>query len=134
MPIVNLDHPGANFEPKLTLAVTADRIIAGTNPQIAIKEHIDEWNRHFDAGIYEDEPALTGIAHLDAWLAGAAHYEAFMLDQEPPPWVDTPVRFLKEPYFVGGRNMQALALVETPFAFRMRMVFTGQSTIKAPQK
>ena len=58
--------------PNLTLKITAQRIIGGTDPQFAIKEHIDEWNRSFDAILYAEEPPLTGIAHVDAWLAGAA--------------------------------------------------------------
>ena len=57
---------------RLTLKTTARRIIAGTNLQFAVKEHIDEWNRSFDPILYVEEPPLTGIAHVDAWLAGAA--------------------------------------------------------------
>lgn len=115
---------------RLTLEVTAQRIINGTQPVIAIKEHIDEWNRSLDAHIYASEPPLTGVAHLDAWLAGAAEYEAFMIDQECPPWAKLPCRFLSEPFVISGRNSQSIALVETPFAFRRRLVFSGKTFIR----
>lgn len=117
---------------KLTLKQTALRIISGTQSQVAIKEHIDAWNKSFDTGLYADEPPLTGQPHLDAWLAGAAHYEAFLIDEEPPAWVNAPARFLTDPFFSGGQNSRAIALVETPFPFRMRMVFSGKSFIKSP--
>lgn len=117
--------------PNLTLAITAQRIINGTNPQFAIKEHIDEWNRTFDPALYADEPSLTGILHVDAWLAGAAEYEAFMVDLACPAWANAPTRFLSDPFYIGGGNAQIVALAETPFAFRRRMVFTGKTFIKA---
>lgn len=116
--------------PNLTLEITAQRIIDGTDPQFAIKEHIDEWNRSFDAFLYAEEPALTGIPHVDAWLAGAAEYEAFMIDQACPGWANAPTRFLSEPFYVGGRNSQIVGLAETPFAWRRRLVFTGKTFIK----
>lgn len=116
---------------RLTLEVTSQRIINGTQPVIAIKEHIDEWNRSPDAHLYAAEPSLTGVASLDAWLAGAAEYEAFMIDQECPLWANFPCRFLSEPFVIGGRNSQIIALVETPFAFRRRLVFSGKTFIKS---
>ncbi len=118
--------------PNLTLAVTAQRIIDGTNPQIAIKEHIDEWNRSFNALLYESEPPLSGQSWLDAWLAGAAEYEAFMVDQTCPPWVNSSCRFLTEPFFTGGRNSRIIDMTETPFSWRRRLVFTGKTFIKRP--
>jgi hypothetical protein len=50
--------------PNLTLKITAQRIIDGTDPQFAIKEHIDEWNRSFDPALYAEEPPLTVIEKL----------------------------------------------------------------------
>lgn len=116
--------------PNLTLVVTAQRIIDGTDPQVAIKEHIDEWNRSFDPLLHASEPPFTGLPHFDAWLAGAAEYEAFMIDLACPAWAKSPRRFLTEPFYVGGRNTQIVALTETPFAFRRRLVFTGKTFIR----
>lgn len=118
---------------ELTLQKTAQRIMAGVDPLVAVKEHIDEWNRTFAPALYLHEPALTGMPHWDAWLASAAHYESFLIDQDCPIWANAPCRFLPEPFFIGGKNSRMIALVETPFAFRMRMVFAGRSSIKAPE-
>lgn len=121
------------FSPILTLEVTAQRIINGTDLPIAVKEHIDEWNRSFDARLYASEPPLTVQPWLDAWLAGAAEYEVFMIDQACPEWADSPCRFLTEPFFASdGKNSRAIDLVETPFAWRRRLVFTGKTFIKKP--
>lgn len=118
--------------PNLTLKITAQRIIDGTDPQFAIKEHIDEWNRSFDPAMYTEEPPLTVLSHVNAWLAGAAEYEAFMIDQNRPEWANVDTRFLPEPFYIGGRNAQIVALTETPFAFRRRLVFTGKTFINKP--
>lgn len=114
----------------LTLAVTAQRIIDGAHPQVAIKEHIDEWNQSLDPTLYAQEPPLTGLAYADAWLAGAAEYEAFMIDLPYPAWAEAPTRFLREPFYTGGKGAQTVALVETPFAFRRRLLFTGKTFIR----
>jgi hypothetical protein len=113
-----------------TLAVTAQRIIDGTKLQVAIKEHIDVWNSSFNALLYASEPPLTCLPHVDAWLAGAAEYEAFMIDQACPAWAKLPCRFLTEPFFTGGKNSRIIDMTETPFAWRRRLVFTGKTTIK----
>jgi len=72
---------------------------------------------------------LTGVPYVDAWLAGAAEYEAFMIDQAIPGWTSAPCRFLPEPFYIGGRNSQIVGLAETPFAFRRRLLFTGKTFI-----
>ncbi|MEQ1555866.1 MAG: hypothetical protein ABL915_03610 [Gallionella sp.] len=114
-----------------SLKITADRIIGGTQSVIAIKEHVDAWNRQFNPALFIDEPQLTGIAHIDVWLAAAAEYEAAAVDYPAPEWVNTPARFLKEPWVFGGKNMRILALSETPFAFSRRLLFSGLTTISA---
>ena len=116
--------------PNLTLAITAQRIIDGEHPQVAIKEHIDEWNRSFDPALYTQEAPMTGLAYADAWLAAAAEYEAFMIDLPCPAWADAPTRFLSEPFYTGARRAQTVTLVETPFAFRRRLLFTGKTFIR----
>lgn len=113
-----------------TLKHTADRILNGDNPQVAIKEHIDLWNKMPAPGLFTEEPAMTGIDYIDAWLAAAAEYEAFLIGADCPSWADQPQRFLKEPFMFGGRNARMFALIETPFAFRRRLLFTGRTSIK----
>ncbi len=119
----------------LTLKHTAERIMDGVEPVIAFKEHIDAWNRSFNAALYEHEPPITGKGvYIDAWLAGAAEYEAFMIDAPIPAWSVSSARFLAEPLYLGGKNSQIIALVETPFAFRRRLLFTGKTFIRMPAR
>ena len=113
----------------LTLYKTAERIATGTAYYIAIKEHIDQWNRSKSGDLHKDEPPLTGIAFVDAWLAGAAEHEASLIDQPVPDWTKSPCRFLDEPFLPSGKNSQMIALAETPFAFRRRLLFTGKTFI-----
>jgi hypothetical protein len=113
----------------LSLYVTAQRVSSGEILQVAVKEHVDAWNALRDPKIFIQEPPLTELAHVDAWLAGAAHYQAYLLGVDPPSWVFEPCRFLSEPHFPRGINSRMIALVETPFAFRMRMVFCGKTSM-----
>lgn len=116
---------------KNTLKHTADRIIAGTLPIVAIKEHVDAWNKEMDAILFMQEPFLTGIDYVDIWLAAAAEYEAYVIDFPTPAWVNKDFRFSKEPIFLGGKNARIIAMAETPFAFRRRQLFCGATTLKA---
>lgn len=118
--------------PKLTLQVTALRLIAGTASQIALKEHIDEWNHTFDACLFEAEPPLTGQPDMDAWLAAIAEYEAAAYGQACPSWANSPSRFLTEPVHFGGPRSRAILIEETPAAWSRRGLFPGPTWIKAP--
>ena len=110
------------------------RISVGTMVEIAVKEHIDAWNKAFDIGLYQEEPALTGLPYVDAWLAGAAHYEAYLLEKECPFWATEPVRFLNKPLFIGGKYARMLAIEETPFPWRIRRLYSGKSNIRSPSQ
>ncbi len=116
----------------LTLQVTAQRLIDGTTSQIALKEHIDEWNRSFDARLFEAEPPLTGKPELDAWLAAMAEYEAAAIGQACPSWANSPGRFLSEPVYFGGARSREFLANETPVAWSRRGLFPGTTWIKTP--
>lgn len=118
---------------RLTLAVTAQRLGDGTIPQIALKEHIDEWNRSFNPRLFEQEPPQTGQPHLDAWLASIAEYEATAIGQACPAWANEASRFLSEPIYFGGPRSRDFLASETPEAFAKRGLFPGATWIKTPQ-
>jgi hypothetical protein len=119
----------------LTLAETARRIESGISPHVAIKEHMDAWNAAQDAQLFTEEPVwLTDLPWINAWLAGAAEYEAFLAGIEAPEWTMKTIRFLKTPFISGGANARKYALMETPFAWRRRMVFTGRTGLVARGK
>ena len=120
-----------------SLAHTAIRIRSGTDPVIAIKEHADAWNQQRAQKMFNEEPAFVegqllqpAGPWLDAWLAGAAEYEAFLIDVVTPDWALQEGRFLKRPHIVGGANGRRYGLMETPFAWRRRMIFGGRTMLR----
>ena len=116
----------------LILAETALRMENGVHPHIAIKEHMDAWNRTPVPEMFAEEPVwLPNLPWMNAWLAGAAEYEAFLIGVETPAWALKDIRFLRTPFVPGGANARKYALVETPFAWRRRMVFTGKTGLVA---
>lgn len=125
------DTPGVSGYMPYSLAHTADRIRSGTDPVIAIKEHADAWNKRHAPELFEEEPALIdGQSWIDAWLAGAAEYEAFLISVASPAWSLHESRFLRKPHIVGGANGRRYGLMETPFAWRRRMIFGGSTILR----
>lgn len=122
----------SGFWKELTLARTAGRIRGGMRPTAAIKEHVDAWNRYHSRNLFLDEPELLEDAHLNAWLAGCAEYEAFLIGLPAPRWTECPQRFLDRPFVPGGPNTRRYALIETPFAWRRRLVFGGRTGLTGP--
>jgi len=118
----------------LDLFKVAQRIINGEQSQIPIKEHIDAWNKSFDVKLFIEEPYITEFKEVDVWLAAAAHYESFLIDMDPPVWTLQKHRFFDSPYFPSdGIRSRIIMLAETPFTFRMRLLFSGETSIK-PRK
>lgn len=115
-----------------SLAHTSDRIRSGTDPVIAIKEHADAWNSQRISELFAEEPIFMDAeqAWLNAWLAGAAEYEAFLINEVTPAWALQDRRFLTRPHIVGGTNGRRYGLMETPFAWRRRMIFGGSTMLR----
>lgn len=114
-----------------SLVHTAERIHSGVDPVIAIKEHADAWNKQRTSELFRDEPVLLeDRSWLNAWLAGAAEYEAFLIDAATPAWALQDSRFLRQPHIVGGANGRRYGLMETPFAWRRRMIFGGKTMLR----
>jgi len=74
---------------------TALRIINGCSMQVAINDHIHQWNRMRSRMLYLEEPPLSGKDYVDAWLAATAEYESFIIGDIPPQWTENTCRFLK---------------------------------------
>ena len=106
---------------------------AGCNPVIAIKEWVDDWNRHHQVEMVREEPLWILDDHwywVNLWIAGAAEYAAFLTDAQAPEWTADPRYFSKKPILAGGPNARHYALMETPFAWRRRMLFSGRTTLR----
>ena len=52
-----------------------------------------------------------------------------------PDWVEKPDRFLNEPFFAGGLDsLKATLLVESPLAFRRRLIFISANALSRPRR
>lgn len=103
---------------------------------VALREFLD----HFYANPSERVDALqTEPVPLDdlrdAYLAATAEHLARCHDLPVPEWTERHGRPLKRPYFAGGlESLKALLTVESPAAFRRRLLFVSKDALFRPRK
>jgi len=52
-----------------------------------------------------------------------------------PAWTEEPERFLREPLFAGGlESLKAILIVESPSAFRRRIIFISADGLSRPHR
>ena len=96
----------------------------------AIAEFLDDFYAHPTPGALAAEPAPTGNALNDAYLAAVAEHLATQRNWIATDWVHQPARFLKAPFFAGGmEGMKAVLLRESPVAFRRRQIFVSENAL-----
>jgi hypothetical protein len=82
------------------------------------------------APLFDESPPSTGDVRVDAALAGLAEHLARRDGWNPPLWAFDENRYAKPWWFVSGvRSWHAMALVESPLAFRRRGVFLTESAL-----
>jgi len=70
----------------------------------------------------------------DAYLAATAEHLARCHDLPIPPWSETCGLALRQPFFAGGlESLKALLTVESPAAFRRRMLFVSKNALDRPR-
>ncbi len=79
-----------------------------------------------------DEPPLLPDPVANAYLAAAAEHLALRYRQTTPEWAVRSDRFLRSPHFAGPDGMTAMLLVESPSAFRRRMIFVDYDPLSRP--
>lgn len=104
-----------------------------------LREFLDEFyserNRSLRVGMLLDEPPLARDAHANAYMGAAAEHLAKLEGAPAPDWTGGASRFLKRPYFPCGlESLKAILLVESPVAFRRRMIFVGAEPLYRPRK
>lgn len=121
-----------------TIAEIAHR--ANTHSQhfdISVREFLDQWQnmpQTMRAAAIAQEPASIGVIQ-DAYLAGVAEHLALSDCIEVPGWVQEPDRFLDVPFFAGGlESLKAILLVESPLAFRRRLIFISADALSRPPR
>jgi hypothetical protein len=82
------------------------------------------------ARLFEEPPPETGDVRVDAAFAALAEHLARHDGWTPPRWAFDESRQAKPWWFVSGvRAWHAMALVESPLAFRKRGVFLTASAL-----
>lgn len=86
------------------------------------------------AAMLAPEPAALD-SRKDAYLAAVAEHLALRDGLPVPDWALAPGRFLHAPYFPCGlESLKATLLVESPSAFRRRMIFVGRDPLDRPRR
>jgi hypothetical protein len=121
-----------------SIAEIAQRAAAGTSAfDTALREFLDSWQLMSEGGrsaALENEPRNIGAVQ-DAYLAALAEHLALEDRIAVPAWTEDPKRFLVEPYFAGGlESLKALLLVESPLAFRRRLIFISADALSRPDR
>lgn len=71
----------------------------------------------------------------NAYLAAVAEHLSLRNALAVPAWAIEPARFLDRPYFPCGLDsLKATLLVESPTAFRRRMIFVGADPLYRPRR
>jgi hypothetical protein len=71
----------------------------------------------------------------DAYLGAVAEHLARRFGLAIPEWAEEPHRFLTKPFFAGGlENLKAILLVESPLAFRRRLIFVSANALSRPRE
>jgi len=125
----------SSFRP-LSIAEIAERASGGTQHfDLAVREFIDSWQSMPPDQRPEalaEEPGPVGRVE-DAYLAALAEHLASIAGIDAPGWAEAPHRFLREPFFAGGlESLKAILLVESPSAFRRRLIFISADGLSRP--
>lgn len=109
--------------------------MAGERFLPAVRELLDEFSLlSTDAQrqrALEDRPSPTGDQRHDAYLAALAEHLAAAAGTARPSWTCDPERFLDRFWFVSEvAPFRALAIVESPAAFRRRGVFVSRGSLE----
>ena len=102
-----------------------------------VREFLDTWQSlrtEQKSAALTDEPPRVGRVK-DAYLAALAEHLALSDHLPIPAWTERPDRFLSEPFFAGGlESLKAILLVESPLAFRRRLIFISADGLSRPDR
>jgi hypothetical protein len=117
------------------LAEVAQRRNAGEDFSVLLREFLDEFygavHRGEAAACIADEPERVVNVQEHASLGAIGEHLARRWNLPIPAWTDDPSRFLHRPYFTTTlEGLKALLLVESPIAFRRRLIFTEAEPLR----
>jgi hypothetical protein len=117
-----------------TLAEVAQRVNGGAAFGPTLSEFLDEFymNPSRRAAMIADEPPHLGDPRDHAMLGAVSEHLARRWNlPAAPAWTDDSSRFLHEPHFTTPiENLKAMLLVQSPQAFRRRLIFTEAEPLR----
>jgi hypothetical protein len=118
-----------------TLAEVARRRNAGEDFSFLLREFLDEFyagvRKGDAAALIIDEPPPVPAVREHASLGAIGEHLARRWNLPIPVWTEDPSRFLRLPYFTTSiEGLKALLLVESPLAFRRRLIFTEAEPLR----
>lgn len=104
---------------------------------VSVREFLDAWQsmspQQKQLALVEEPEKLGGVK--DAYLAALAEHLALSDRLAVPDWTEQQERFLSEPFFAGGlESLKAILLVESPLAFRRRLIFISADGLSRPDR
>ena len=120
-----------------TLREVSLRVIGGWQPfDPAVLEFLDEFYTnpsHRDAALRDEPDTIDDVK--DAYLAAVAEHLAMTYRLAAPDWAEGHGRPLKRAFFAGGlESLKAILTVESPAAFRRRLLFVGKDALDRPRR
>lgn len=102
-----------------------------------LREFVDEFHSAPSAAraslLSGEPPLLAGDERANAYYAAVAEHLALTHRLQVPAWTQSEERFLRKPFFPAGlESLKATLLVESPPAFRRRMIFVGADPLSRP--
>lgn len=120
------------------MADVVERTNAGVPWDIALPEFLDTlyfalrgWPGPKPQVCLDAEPATLADVAWQAQLGAIGEHLALRWHLSVPPWTNQPSRFLDAPFFPSGtETYKGWYLVQSPTAFRRRMIFTEAEPLR----
>ncbi len=128
-------HPPPDSAFVQSLAHVSARIRNGEELRFAVREFLDEFELlprpDLMVRAIRKRPELTGSAPADAYLGALAEHLAATRGLQRPSWAVEPERFLDRFWFLSAvPGFRALALAQSPAAFRRRGIFIAEGALR----
>jgi hypothetical protein len=119
-----------------SLGEVVRRVKAGEqNFDPALREFLDAFYAKPDSrrAAIEGLPSSIDAVH-DAYVAAVAEHLARVYGLPIPAWTETHGNGLREPFFAGGlQSLKDILIVESPTAFRRRLLFVSKDALSRPR-
>lgn len=119
-----------------TLAEVVSRVKTGERTfDPSMREFLDSFyvNGNSRQQAIEERPEPIDALH-DAYVAAVAEHLARVYELRMPEWSETHGNGLREPFFAGGlQSLKGVLTVESPTAFRRRLLFVSKDALSRPR-